>query len=327
MNELRDPVEASAIKSRDDRFHCSPLHVVLRADACARRQAMVRAGMHQIQMATCINCPLGAIVERNSGGPIPISEVARKAHAKKGGGAALKNIPAFDDSMGASKYRRATRKLKVLKGGLREEEKATLPTFGAELALPKAPPGKSAPSFPEYAEYPTKTAVAARVVHVNPEVRAGGVAGAIIRSTELGLMVERPGFEPAGPFPDEETAARVAGSIDAQGESLAPALSPAPVEQGEKPMAGRKWSEETKAKFKATMAARKKERQAEPAPVKRGKPGPKPRKKAASARVGDTAITATFEQFKLGLEALELVQKVGWDVVRSIAARLDEVRA
>jgi hypothetical protein len=151
---LKPPVSADAITSRDDRFHCTPLSVTLLANGCVRRQAMVRAGIRALEMHMCKGCALGAIVERNSGGPVPVSEVARKAASRPG--AALKNTPSFDDSMGASKYAPKPPKpkksmLTVVDGGLKFPERATLPTMGAELAIPKAPPGRPVPTFPESA--------------------------------------------------------------------------------------------------------------------------------------------------------------------------------
>jgi hypothetical protein len=149
MNTVKDAVCADAITSRDDRFHCSPYHVTMRADACVRRQAMVRAGLHRVDMQRCIDCALGQIVERQSGGPVAVSDVARDASTN---GWKAAGATAFDDSPKASRGNRERKRLHLIEGSRPHDDKATLPALGSGLAtvsplahqLPKAPPGRPA---------------------------------------------------------------------------------------------------------------------------------------------------------------------------------------
>lgn len=118
MNELKPPISAGDITEPADRFHCSPYHVNIRADSCARRQAMVRVGLRRIEMEHCIDCPLGRIVERNSGGPVPRADVLRKVQGMAW--RHLRLLPANREAaaaLHASPPKQRRRRLRVVDGG------------------------------------------------------------------------------------------------------------------------------------------------------------------------------------------------------------------
>jgi hypothetical protein len=180
---------------------------------------------------------------------------------------------------------------------------------------------------------------------VNPAVRAGGVGGATIRSSDKGIMVDRPGQPAAGPFPDLETASRVAGSIDAPMEKQSlPASAPAaakeetamptctkagckkitrlgkfkaPPPPGTEGFCNRHRKEFLKANATGEKPAKT---------VRRSKPGPKPAK-AKTRATAPAMADEVREQVTTAFEAFDLVTKIGWDVARALAARIDEVCA
>jgi len=340
MALLREPVAVDAITSREDRFVCSPYRCVLTADSCCRRRAFVRVGIKKIEFMNCVeDCPIGKVVEQNSGGPMKVSAGLSDAAAHTGRtlkimkaarhGTVFEGEQPRAQGVSADEKRRryqreryraahpkAENPMTAIAGGRVDPDEPTIPTLGDSMPiarrLPKAPPGRSVTVFP--------------AADVNPQVRAGGVGGARIRSVDGGLMVDRPGLPVVGPFPDLETAARVAGSIDAPAETSPPALPPAAVKE-EMAMGG-KWTPEQKAKFQATMAARKEARGKGGA--KRKKPGPKPkasRRRVAPNLNGAATADSVRDQVSKALEALELVDRIGWDVAHALAARIDEVRA
>jgi hypothetical protein len=337
MNELKPPVNPDDIATRDDRFLCTPMGVTIFANACARRQAMVRGGIRALEMQMCKACALGAIVERNSGGPVPLSDVAQRQVNKMGH--ALRTVKPFDDSPGPSKY--AKRALKVLPGGARDADVVTLPTVGEgiggsaaaskaiELPRPKAPPGREPPTFPESSR-----------ADVNPPVRAGGLGKGVIVSSAEGLMVERHGQAPAGPFPNEEAAARAAGSIDTVAEEVPPALKPETKEETTMAKTEEERRLEAKREYNRAYYASKRSKAAQsgkPVAVAvakpKAKPWPKPGRRsllagkpAPSRPVAEHVTPPTQLSLQQAVEACDLVSRIGWDRARSLAAMLDEVR-
>ncbi|HMJ53949.1 MAG TPA: hypothetical protein VK540_17825 [Polyangiaceae bacterium] len=338
MALLKEPVAVDAITSREDRFRCEPYRITVTADTCCRRRALVRAGIHKFEFLHCgEECPIGKVVEQNSGGPMQVSRSLIEAASARGGSYKVRRAEAFGVSFEGEKSRarseaadekrrryqreryraahpKAENPLTAIAGGRVDPDEPTIPTLGDSMPiarrLPKAPPGRVATVLP--------------AADVNPQVRAGGVGGARIRSVNGGLMVDRPGLPVVGPFPDLETAARVAGSIDAPAETSPPALPPATVKE-EMAMGG-KWTPEQKAKFQATMAARKEARGKGGAKRKKTGPKPKPARRVAPHMNGVATAGNVRGHIEQALEDHELVEKVGRELVLALARRIDEAR-
>lgn len=65
-------IPAENISSRSERFYCEPYKTGMMVLGCVQRQAIVRAGKKTIEWAKCIECPLGRQIEQQSGGPVAI---------------------------------------------------------------------------------------------------------------------------------------------------------------------------------------------------------------------------------------------------------------
>jgi hypothetical protein len=90
---IRLPVLPEDITSRADRFRCTPYRAVVTADCCVKRRALYRAGIKRVDYLNCFEaCPIGEVVERNSGGPIKVA--ARLAAEESSTGKHLKLIQA-----------------------------------------------------------------------------------------------------------------------------------------------------------------------------------------------------------------------------------------
>jgi len=97
-----------------------------------------------------------------------------------------------------------------------------------------------------------------------------------------------------------------------------PIVSPAvPVVSTEEVPMGGKWSPEQRAKFAATAAARRAEREADSVPAKRRKPKAAPDAPASTMDVSGLSVADL-------LEAHQLAQVIGIDVLRSLAARIQK---
>ena len=83
---LPDPVAPADITSRGDRFACTPYRSVVTADCCSRRRALVRAGIRKLDFLSCDDsCPIGKVVEHNSGGPMRVNARLTESAAHTGG--------------------------------------------------------------------------------------------------------------------------------------------------------------------------------------------------------------------------------------------------
>lgn len=82
---LPPPVAVSEIRSRSDRFRCEPYRVTLLVIGCVQRQAIVRSGKNTLEWSNCVKCPLGQEVEKNSGGPVDMKNPLDSLGRPRGG--------------------------------------------------------------------------------------------------------------------------------------------------------------------------------------------------------------------------------------------------
>jgi hypothetical protein len=65
------------VTSREDFISCEPYSCRLKAAACVGRRSLVMA--RNQTMSACFNCPVGPVVEKNSGGALPSAVLERAA--------------------------------------------------------------------------------------------------------------------------------------------------------------------------------------------------------------------------------------------------------
>lgn len=117
------PVKAPEdVTSRNDRFHCVPYNTTQMALGCVQRQAIVRAGKKRIDWEKCLNCELGRTIEMNSGGAMVVK------HDKKHGGWGRMVLP--------EKHTPKRRSLPIIAANddaVDDPDEPTIPTLGGSL--------------------------------------------------------------------------------------------------------------------------------------------------------------------------------------------------
>jgi hypothetical protein len=354
MIELRAPVEAADVKERADRFKCLPYKITITAESCCKRRALVRAGIKKIEFLNCgEDCPIGKVVEANSGGPVKVSTALTDGAAHTGKHFKLMQASQFGtvfegpDRREAPdkkelqrerqrKYQReryqkqklakasasgAAPSFAVIAGGREEPDEPTIPAFGDSMLiaqpLPKAPPGRAVTEFP--------------AVDVKPSPW-GNPAHEVATSIALGKAI-RAVADKAGPAispapEDEENIMPIctyAGckKITRPGKFKEP---PPPGTEGFCKRHRKAFLNGDEAKPKATKRVKAVKA---PKPARRAKPGPKPKvaRRGSPHSNGAAGPASVRDQVTQAFEALELVSRIGWDRARTMASMFDDVRA